>query len=121
MMDQKESENISDNLRWSIDMRMRTGKYNACFAPFGYQLVGGKLELILEQAPIIRYIYDAYLAGKTAEDVGAPAQPVVRAGDRVEKGALIAAAPEGKLGANLHASIAGTVTAVTEREITIQQ
>ena len=35
--------------------------------------------------------------------------------------ALIAAAPEGKLGANLHASIAGTVTAVTEREITIQQ
>lgn len=29
MMDQKESENISDNLRWSIDMRMRTGKYNA--------------------------------------------------------------------------------------------
>lgn len=28
MMDQKESENISDNLRWSIDMRMRTGKYN---------------------------------------------------------------------------------------------
>ena len=64
MMDQKESENISDNLRWSIDMRMRTGKYNACFAPFGYQLVGGKLELILEQAPIIRYIYDAYLAGK---------------------------------------------------------
>ena len=69
MMDQKESENISDNLRWSIDMRMRTGKYNACFAPFGYQLVGGKLELILEQAPIIRYIYDAYLAGKTAEDM----------------------------------------------------
>ena len=56
MMDQKESENISDNLRWSIDMRMRTGKYNACFAPFGYQLVGGKLELILEQAPIIRYL-----------------------------------------------------------------
>ena len=71
MMDQKESENISDNLRWSIDMRMRTGKYNACFAPFGYQLVGGKLELILEQAPIIRYIYDAYLAGKTAEDIAA--------------------------------------------------
>ena len=38
-----------------------------------------------------------------SQGVGAPAQPVVRAGDRVEKGALIAAAPEGKLGANLHA------------------
>ena len=56
-----------------------------------------------------------------SQGVGAPAQPVVRAGDRVEKGALIAVAPEGKLGANLHASIAGKVTAVTEREITIQQ
>ena len=71
MMDQKESENISDNLRWSIDMRMRAGKYNTCTAPFGYRLVKGKLELILEQAPIIRYIYDAYLAGKTAEDIAA--------------------------------------------------
>lgn len=76
MMDQKESENISDNLRWSIDMRMRTGKYNACFAPFGYQLVGGKLELILEQAPIIRYIYDAYLAGTAAgADNALPKEP----------------------------------------------
>ena len=56
-----------------------------------------------------------------SQGVGAPAQPMVRAGDKVEKGTLIAAVPEGKLGANLHASIAGTVTAVTEREITIQQ
>ena len=71
MMDQKESENISDNLRWSIDMRMRAGKYNTCTAPFGYRLVKGKLELIPEQAPIIRYIYDAYLSGKTAWDIAA--------------------------------------------------
>ena len=71
MMDQKESENISDNLRWSIDMRMRTGKYNTCTAPFGYRLAGGKLELVPEQAPSIRYIYDAYLAGKTAGDIAA--------------------------------------------------
>ena len=41
MMDQKESENIADNLRWSIDMRMRAGKYNTCTAPFGYRLVKG--------------------------------------------------------------------------------
>ena len=71
MMDQKESENISDNLRWSIDMRMWAGKYNTCTAPFGYHLVEGKLELIPEQIPIIRYIYDAYLSGKTAGDIAA--------------------------------------------------
>jgi Na+-translocating ferredoxin:NAD+ oxidoreductase RnfC subunit len=45
----------------------------------------------------------------------------VKVGDRVERGSLIAAIPEGKLGANLHASISGTVTAVTEKEILIQQ
>ena len=46
MMDQKESENISDNLRWSIDMRMRTGKYNALLRPVWIPtLMGGKLEL----------------------------------------------------------------------------
>lgn len=71
MMDQKESENISDNLRWSIDMRMRAGKYNTCTAPFGYRLVKGKLELIPDQAAVIRYIYDAYLSGKTAGDIAA--------------------------------------------------
>lgn len=54
------------------------------------------------------------------QNVGAPAQPVVQVGDVVEAGALIAAIPEGKLGANLHASIAGTVQAVTETSIVIQ-
>jgi Na+-translocating ferredoxin:NAD+ oxidoreductase RnfC subunit len=46
---------------------------------------------------------------------GAPAQPCVAAGDSVREGDLIAAAPEGKLGANVHASIAGVVTEVSDR------
>ena len=54
------------------------------------------------------------------QNVGAPAEPVVQVGDTVEVGALIARIPEGKLGANLHASIAGTVQAVTETSIVIQ-
>ena len=56
-----------------------------------------------------------------SQGVGAPAQPVVKEGDRVERGALIAVIPEGKLGANLHASMSGTVAAVTEKEIVIRQ
>ena len=59
MIDQKESENISHNLRWSIDVRMRAGKYNTCHAPFGYKLVNGNLELIPESIPIIQYIFRA--------------------------------------------------------------
>lgn len=55
------------------------------------------------------------------QGAGAPAQPVVQVGDQVEQGTLIASIPEGKLGANLHASIAGTVAAVTENEIVIRR
>ena len=56
-----------------------------------------------------------------SQGVGAPGQPVVKEGDRVERGALIAVIPEGKLGANLHASLSGTVAAITEKEIVIRQ
>lgn len=55
------------------------------------------------------------------QGAGAPARPVVKEGERVERGALIAAIPEGKLGANLHASLSGTAAAVTEKEIVIRQ
>ena len=54
------------------------------------------------------------------QHVGAPAQPIVEAGTVVEKGQLIAAVPEGALGATVHASISGTVTQVNEKEITIK-
>ena len=54
------------------------------------------------------------------QNVGAPAEPVVGEGSKVEKGDLIARIPEGKLGANLHASISGTVAAVTGDSIVIQ-
>jgi Na+-translocating ferredoxin:NAD+ oxidoreductase RnfC subunit len=55
------------------------------------------------------------------QHLGKPASPVVAAGDRVKKGDLIGEIPEGALGARVHASIAGTVAAVDERRIIIQQ
>ncbi len=53
------------------------------------------------------------------QHIGAPSQPVVRIGDRVRRGDLIARIPEGKLGANIHASISGRVEAVTGEHIMI--
>ncbi|MCX6616373.1 MAG: SLBB domain-containing protein [Acidobacteria bacterium] len=53
------------------------------------------------------------------QHAGAPAAPVVRAGERVKEGQLIAAPPEGKLGANIHASISGRVSKV-DGAITIE-
>lgn len=52
--------------------------------------------------------------------VGAPSVPVVKEGDTVQKGQLIAEIPEGALGARVHASIGGRVSAVTDRYIEIR-
>lgn len=52
--------------------------------------------------------------------IGAPAVPVVSKGDKVNAGDLIGDIKEGALGAKIHASISGTVTAVSENAIEIQ-
>jgi len=48
------------------------------------------------------------------QHLGAPAIAVVKAGDRVKRGALIGEIPENALGARVHASIDGTVESVGE-------
>ena len=52
--------------------------------------------------------------------VGAPSVPVVGVGDKVRKNTLIADIAPGKLGVKMHASISGTVTAVTDSYIEIR-
>ena len=47
--------------------------------------------------------------------IGAPSEPVVRVGDHVVAGQLIAKIPEGAMGANIHASLTGTVVSVGTR------
>ena len=47
-----------------------------------------------------------------SQHLGAPAEPVVQPGDRVSAGQLAADIPDGKLGARIHSSIDGVVTAV---------
>lgn len=41
------------------------------------------------------------------QSIGAPSQPIVKDGERVKEGQLIAVCPEGSLGSALHASISG--------------
>lgn len=54
-----------------------------------------------------------------SQHIGAPSVPVVTVGEKVVKGQLIGAIPEKSLGASIHASVTGTVTAVTDYEIVI--
>jgi Na+-translocating ferredoxin:NAD+ oxidoreductase RnfC subunit len=53
--------------------------------------------------------------------IGAPSEAVVDAGVNVRKGDLIARIPKGKMGANIHASIEGTVEAVNDTNIVIRR
>ena len=55
------------------------------------------------------------------QHVGAPCEPAVKIGDVVKQGDLIAKIREGQLGANIHASINGTVTAVSDSGIIIEK
>ncbi len=58
---------------------------------------------------------------RLSQHIGAPSVPVVRAGQRVARGDLVAEIPKGQLGARQHASIDGTVAAVDAREIRIER
>ncbi len=53
------------------------------------------------------------------QNIGAPCVPEVKVGDKVTKGQMIAQPPKEALGACLHASLTGKVTAVTDNYITI--
>ena len=52
------------------------------------------------------------------QHIGAPATPVVKVGDSVKRGSLLAA-PE-KLGANVHSSVNGVVKEITEEAVIIE-
>lgn len=54
------------------------------------------------------------------QHIGVPAVPIVSAGELVSVGQAIATAPEGKLSVNIHASINGSVAAVSDQHIDIR-
>ncbi len=54
------------------------------------------------------------------QHVGKPAEPVVKVGELVGKGQLIARIPEGALGAAIHASMGGRVAEVAEQWIRLE-
>ncbi len=54
------------------------------------------------------------------QNIGVPAAPLVAVGDAVTAGQMIASPAEGKLGANIHASISGHVAAISDKAIVIE-
>ena len=60
---QEESMSISRNCRLGIKKRMMDGTYKNPSAPFGYDYVDGKLKINLENAKIVKQIFDWYISG----------------------------------------------------------
>jgi Na+-translocating ferredoxin:NAD+ oxidoreductase RnfC subunit len=57
----------------------------------------------------------------TKQHIGAKAIPVVQRGDKVNEGDVLAKVEENLLGADIHASIPGIVTDVTEDFVIIKR
>ena len=53
------------------------------------------------------------------QHIGVPATPTIKPGDFVRKGEPVARVEDGKVGANLHASISGRVTGISDQYIEI--
>ncbi len=67
---QEESISISQNQQWSYRKRMKNGEYITNIAPFGYRLIDGKrLEIIEDEAKIVRWIFNSYLSGMNMYEI----------------------------------------------------
>ncbi len=86
---------------------------------------------ILSQLDLLRLDHDApfsdltYVPSKVIiplkQHIGAPSLPVVKTGDKVSRGDVIAEIPEGSIGARYHASISGVIKEITKNSIIIQE
>ena len=61
---ENESYSISENIRWGVRKRFMKGTYRQAVAPYGYWLEEGKLKIDEETAPVVRFIFAEYCAGK---------------------------------------------------------
>ena len=56
-----ERENILVQTMEGCKQKAREGKWNGGFAPYGYELVNGELQIAEDEAEIIRLIYDKFI------------------------------------------------------------
>lgn len=69
---QQESVSISQNQRMSYQRRMEKGEFITCKPPYGYRIVNRReLEIVPEEAELIRWIFQSYLNGKGMGEIAA--------------------------------------------------
>lgn len=58
---QEESRKISERVKWGMKRRMENGVVLGCGRIYGYKVVDGKLEIVPEEAEIVKEIFHSYL------------------------------------------------------------
>ena len=66
---QKESESISDNMRWSYQRRMESGTFLPSSMAYGYRLDGKKIVIDPEAALVVSRIFQWYLSGVNKTEI----------------------------------------------------
>ena len=64
MLAQDESRNTSENIQWGFQRKFEKGDIFTKYKNFmGYDCVDGEIVIVLEQAEVVRKIFDLYLQG----------------------------------------------------------
>lgn len=68
-MAEEETHNISRHIRWGYHKRMETGAFITACAPYGFTLINKTLVVEEVERPVVIWIYDRFLNGKTCEEI----------------------------------------------------
>lgn len=80
----------------------------------------GLVKYAHQKAPLMDYPHQTQQVQlMLKQHLGVPCLPTVTVGDEVTLGQLVAAPPEGALGANIHASISGRIKSIDQNSIVI--
>lgn len=72
---QSESENISENIKWGIQKRMKAGTFAFRYNILGYRKgADGQPEIVPEEAEIVRTIFNMYVDGASVPQIKAHLQ-----------------------------------------------
>ena len=66
---QGESVSISENSKWSVQKRFLNGTYKISSPPYGFSWDGQKMEVVPEQAEIVKWIFAQVLSGKGTQAI----------------------------------------------------
>ncbi|SFC90559.1 recombinase family protein [Ruminococcus albus] len=80
---QEESRKTSERIKWSIKRNMENGFVLGCGRVYGFRVIGGKLEVVPEEAEIVKevfrsYAYDGKGAAAIANDLRARNIPTLK-------------------------------------------